>query len=571
DLDVPPTVREGSFTVQDVNQTLAVIPLPQGRGRHTVGLDRSPVQQGKLYLQLRTLLEPQSTLCSPSAERWVVLRNLKVTFRGTAARPSSVAAFWPPDLQQLYILVDTTDLTPEVAETVLTVSAFAARLAPAHPVAVYVAPYRDESIRGGPFTRTVIVRPGTPLRLRLVAGPEGWPGLLIPVPEQEVRHTVRRWLEQALPLVWGPEARLKHTLPLTPEPTLRLPLTALHPGRLQMRGVGTLETQIRFRQSDFGQPVRQVRLYLQGMYTPVPPTGFATLMVLLNDGLVATQPLDRGGSFTLRVTFPKALLQRENTLTLRVLYTPPGGECRLGSHDIVVDIAENAFLEAEPGQSLPPGFERYPQALLPEFEVALDALDIQALDLASILVAALQRLSPVSLSPRVTAWRQARVHALPVLVIARDPEAVGEWDPPLTIQPFRLVDDQGREVLRLEQDVAFQILQAYELGDRDVLLWSQQGWDEQPQEALRQALLHRQDGWYALHGDTWVHPRGQEDFSLRLRPSALKVEPVGLEATLWDLWARVRGVVFGVAILAVVAFLIWAYPRLVQDRTPPDA
>lgn len=565
ELEVSPFLERGLLFVEQQDRLLATVSLPAERERLRIDLQQAEVRQGLLVLRLRTVLDPDDPECAAPLTRWVTLKALRVRFSGQARPPRTLAEFWPPDLQLLVLQVPA-KLSPPLSTAALRLVAHATLQARGHPLRVRLLPLGEPvSAPLGPFVRVVRLKTGIPAQLYLepVTPHSLWPALVLQAPEGEmpalVDRVVAQWMT-AFPLA---QITIEQAWQPTPSPVLSLPLTELSYQQLRMQGAGVLESRIVFRQADFGTPISQVALTLQGYTTPLPPGGAATFTLLFNGGLVYAQPLD-GGDLNVRVELPSSLLRRENTLSLRVLYTPPGGQCRVGVHDIIVDVnPRTSRLEAVVGQFLPPGFTRFPQALMPEFRVALDPMSLASLQRAARILMALQRLSPYrALQPRVLPWQEALEEGAP-LVAVTTPERAVALRPPVEPVPFRLVDYQGQELLRVRPDSPFALLQAFEHRGRDVLLLTY--WQQPETMDTLLAALETLDGWYRLTGDVWLLADLETPVAFRVQDSGLQVQT--LEETGWRIPRAWKPWLALAALLLLGGLLAWSYPRLV--RQPP--
>ena len=567
EVSLPPTVEDGFLVVEQDGQVLGTYPLPEGQGPLSISLEHARVKEGRLTLRLRSLLDPLKPFCAPALERWVEVRRLRAIYTGALQPPTTVAAFWPPDLHTLRISIPPQPDAP-TATAALTLAAWAARLGSGHGVRVEITAVDPSQplvvAPAEPFGRTVVLHPAVHTEVALVppTQPDAWPVLMLSAPPETLPDLVARLAYDAQALIQAPRARVESFEPPKTPNLLRRTFADMGLHRLSMQGSGVLESRFTFSQGDFGGPIADLTLHLKGTYTPVPPGGTATLTVLLNDGLVYAAPLGDAGHFQHTISLPSPRLRRDNTLTVRVMYTPPGGDCRVGVHDLMVHLDPASTLEAKPGQTLPPGFQRFPQVLLPTFMVTFDPLDIDTLQTAATLVSALQRLTTTPLRPRVLPWEEALNQDAALLVVTQHSRKIAALRPPLEPLPFRILDADGREILQLRTDMPFATLQAFEHQGRDVLLWTHRNFPESGRQLER--YLHDRDGWYDLRGDVWLWPKGEKPVSFRLRESGLQVHTLPEPPSFWTL--RNRLLLFVVLLVMAFMLLLWLYPRLVQRQ-----
>lgn len=559
-----PGALGGWLEVRDGRRTLAWVPLRPGEGSLSVPLGEARVVAGRLPLTWRLILSPERAVCAAPLIDRAELEGLTVELKGRPLSPRTVADFWPPDLRALKLVLPG-EPTLEEATAALQLVAFGARQALGHPLTVTVAiGENDLPAPPDPWTRWIRLGRGEArIALRSVA-PEGFPTLEIQAPAGALESAVETVLAYREALR-SPAVRPLAVSPSESPSGERLPIAALGFPQIQMTGSGPMQARIFFSQGDLGGPVRRVRWRLVGRLSPVPEGGAATLLVYLNGGLVYSEPM-AGGSLDREIALPDGLLRRDNTLLVRVDYTPPGGDCRVGVHPLTVFIDGASTLSFRRAQGLPPSFERFPQSLLPVFTVGLQPLNASTLNAAADLIAALQRLTRTPLRPQVRPWAEASQVSGPLLLVTEDPEAVAALRPPLDPRPFRVLDLEGRERLRMDPGRSFAVLEGFTHQGRDVLLLTRYG--ARPDLGRIAEAMDPELGWYALNGDVWLWPDGEPPVALRIRDSALRVvlEPPGPAS----FWARALPWLVGLAFAGVLAFLVWAYPRLVRSRPPGE-
>jgi preprotein translocase subunit Sss1 len=560
---ISPDAEGAVLSLAHRGRTLRWIRLSPPEMRVAIPLEETRPDPDRLTLRWRLDAAGLPVDCATPERMRVELDQLAVDAAGEVQPPRTVAEFWPSFLSALYVRVADRP-TPEEATAVLRLSAIGTRLASGRPLRVVLsvlgAPWPPSE---DPWARGVQITRGPAARIAVLPSEaNSLPVLQIAGPPETLASSVAA-LEAYGLAMRAPVVRSPESSSAPPAAAGRVTLAELGHPQIQMSGSGPMEAAIFFAQADLGGPVRGVGLRLAGRATPIPSGGQAQVQVLLNGGLVYAEPLN-GGSFDRWIALPDGLLRRDNTLTVRVLYTPPGGDCRLGVHPITVFIDGASYLEFRRGTHLPPGFERLPQGLLPAFTVGLDPLNPETLGAAAQLMAALQRTTRTPLAPQVRPWAEAVAAPGPSLLITLDPARAAALRPPLDPRPFRVVDVDGRERFRMEMDQPFAVLEAFTAGDRELLLLTRHG--DRPHlrgigRALDPAL-----GWYGLAGDVWIWPEGQLPVAMRLRGSGLRAVPLPPSPAIE--WARIRFWVFGIALIGVIGFLIWAYPRVVRSAPP---
>ncbi|WP_322800677.1 hypothetical protein [Thermoflexus sp.] len=552
----------GRLEVRNGNRTLAWIPLSPGELPLHVGLHEGQIDHERLNLNFRLIPPRDADLCMfPLTER-VELEDLRVRLDGTPKPPRTIAAFWPPDLRSLVLLLPP-EPTHDEATAALRLAAFGTRKALGHPLTVSIQLGGDPPPMDpwDPWARVVRIRRGEP-RAELRFPEEGFPSLDIQAPSGAALQIVESVLSYGEALPFPEIAPEPGAVPEEQFPR-RITLAELGYPQVQMSGSGPVEASFFFSQSDLGGPVRGLRFRLAGRMSPVPEGGQASLLVFLNGGLAYAEPIG-GGAFDRWIALPDGLIQRDNTLIVRIDYTPPGGNCRIGTHPVTVFVDGASYLESQAGQRLAPGFERFPQALMPAFAVGLHSLNESTLNAAAQLIMLLQRATRRPLRPEVRPWEEVLSAAMPRIMITEDPEAIKDLRPPLDPRPFRLLDPDGRERFRMDPGRAFIVLEAFEHGGHDLLLLTR--WGQAPELHALASAFDPQLGWYGLSGDVWIWSVGESPVEIRVRGAGLRVEPLPPSPAVW--WSRLWPWALGAAFLALLAFLIWVYPRVVRTRPP---
>ena len=99
-----------------------------------------------------------------------------------------------------------------------------------------------------------------------------------------------------------------------------------------------------------------------GTHAPIATGSDGTVSLLINDRLMASQPLGTNDTFHLTGKVAAEQIRRSNKISVQVDSTPNTGNCRSPYIGARVDIdAQASTIVATPGQTLPPGFDRFPQ------------------------------------------------------------------------------------------------------------------------------------------------------------------------------------------------------------------
>jgi len=314
-----------------------------------------------------------------------------------------------------------------------------------------------------------------------------------------------------------------------------------------------------FSQADLGGPVSAASLRLRGTYRSGAADADAALLVLMNGSLVQVIPLRESGLFDVQIAVQPLLLHRDNQLALR-LVRAANSDARQGRIELL--LAELSHLEVEWGQLLQAGFERFPQALLPQFQVALDSPSADALEGAAQLTALLQHATRRPLRPSAVRWEDALAGSGPILLVAHNPVSTDPLKPPLRTEPLRLVGRDGTELLRVSAGARFALLQAFDHGGRDVLLLTQRDYTPGLSHLPHQIALD--GGWYNVQGQSWLQLADHPPFSIPIQEGTLRVRVEGFDRVPW--WSSVRPIFYGFVAALIALALAWMYPKTVRKQ-----
>jgi hypothetical protein len=518
-VDAAASIASGLLSVEDENAVLATVFLEPGTRVITLPLDHATVRDGHVALTVRLVLTPGSPACSIRSTQCVDLGRITLSF-AKGDRPSKMSLdTWPSTLKRVEIYVAPTPSLTE-ATAALTVSAQAARVAFGRDLAVAVRPLESSvstPVPSSPFSRVVVV-----------AGGEA----------ERDRH-----IPEETQMAGGHQATLAQ---------LGVPAIVI-------RGPKQRDATVMFSQADLGGPVSGLTFHLSGTYTPAPPRPGARVMVLMNGRLIWSFGPDYRGRFDVSGAVPPAVIERDNTLTLRV--SAGAAEHDLAEDPFEVAVDPGSALVVARGQTLRPGFDRFPQALLPRFLVSFDRMAPDTLEAAAQLIAAMQRTTRSPLRPEVVSWDDALHSTKPWLAVVTDRVNARSLGAPLDLEPFRLTDRNRRELVRMDAHTPLAALEAFVRGHRDILLLTHRA---HPQGLL--ALTHDlkvQGGWYGVSGNVWLAPEGRAPFGLRVGDAGMHVESLlGSERDTNAL----RDTVVVIVLLALTAVLVWAYPKTVRPH-----
>lgn len=559
-------VQSGFLEIYNRERVLQAFPLESSPQTVEFSLEGAQLENGFLILRLISRLRSQDDLCETAyVGAWLDIEEALLKLSGKPAQPETVAEFFPPLLTHLIIEVPP-PLKPEQAEAVLRLAAALQAKYTSQPFTLVLVGDSQEipaDIREQPLARRVIVRQHSQASVALQSDPT-LPTLILQG-EGQALSTHSAWLSSSLQgfgigrqmqvLAWNEAGEASSQVVTLAD--LGYPLQ-------QVSGVGRLDISVSFSQADLGGSLHNLHARLVGAFTPIEALASATLTVLFNGAQVRSQLLSNTTQYDLYLSLPNSLLRRENTLTLRFDYTPRQGECRIGVSPFTAQLWENSYLQFEAGETLPIGFSRFPQRLLPKAEVTIEPLSTDNLRRATELVIALQKLSKKPLHLSWVDWQAGQASNTSWLILQGDAAQVATLKPPLQLTPFRLVDVAGRELLRLDGESPFAVLQAFEHNQRQVL-WLTVYQQAELMDQLLSNLQQNPNGWYDLAGDVYLLGEGMSrPIGMDVRGGAVRVEPLQASPSVW--FSRLRPYLFGAALLFLLAGLVWLYPRLVRKQ-----
>ena len=236
-----------------------------------------------------------------------------------------------------------------------------------------------------------------------------------------------------------------------------------------IEGLGSVDVTQFLSQAQFGEPIRSLQLRLQANYTPPPVGGVATFSVLIGGYIVASQRLGTAGSLVMNANVPPSILNRTQSVDLRLDYSPPGGFCHAGLVPVQVTINPSSGFAATPGQTLAPGFARSPQDVAPGINVDIVKMNDTNLIDACELVTSLAQVLPYIPVVNALSNNQMTVgHASEVVVGATRANSIA-LKAPVTLQPFRTIGSNGISI-GYTVNQPFAALEAFSQNGRDVIM-----------------------------------------------------------------------------------------------------
>lgn len=556
-VQMPANVARGWIDVQSQGLLLARIDLPAAGTLVPVSLplDAAPIADRAVTVTLTLHLLPFDGICPEDwTDRSVVLRDGRVRYTGAATPPAVVADFLPPILESLELALPA-DPTPAESATALDLTAAVTVQYTGRPLRVTVQTLPgDDAVPpapAGPFTRQIaIVETDGDGAATLVQVPGGGPALAVTGDADALRNQARL-ITSDISSVAVASAATVGTLGrpprLSPDATT---LAELGLGALTDTGVGVVEVPLGIDQTRLGRPSHNLRINLQGSYTPLPTTEGGLVSVTVGDTVVDSWPADASGRLDRWITVPDNVLGRTTDVVVSLRATGGTHQCGL-QQPMTLTVDAGSRVTTEPADPpLPGGFRSLPQALLPKVNVAATEAGIADTARAVALVAGLQSLTSVPLDPDWVSVDEAATGGTPAIVVAADGRVPDTLELPLAGTQGRTLDlldpaTGNATTVTFPTDIEFASLQVARDGDRTVLVAAA---TEVPAE------LDRTLGWLAAPPQRWAELDGDVLFTTADRdPVELALTDPAAEPGTQESLGRTTGWVLagGLALLAV--------------------
>lgn len=534
----------------------------------TIPLSEASIRDGAVPVTLIARFLDDLGCANANISDGVVARvnEAVITYSGAPENPTTPADFFSFAVREI-TLVTAADQVPFTANAVLQA---AATLGTEYPrAAISVGEAKD----AGPYARIVEFIPA--------AGP-------VQVTVDAVGATPRLVLSgDAALLVPAAAALGSADLALATEPESgALAQTGAAPTPLTLRwsdvgaqapvleGLGRVSQAVTLSQTRFGGPISELDISISGTYIPVPSNASATVSLLVNDRLVASERLGEDYVYSLTGKVGPEDMSRNTQVKVQLDSNPIGGDCRSATYVPRADIDANAStFTATPGQSLPPGFERFPQVLRGELPVAF-AKGPNPADLSNAvdIVASVSRLEVDAPAVSVISIEEFTSASQAGLLVNAGPEESTALGAPLPYEPARSpVSSDPSFTVTVERP--FAAFEGFVHSGRDIIMLGAFPADDVPRAAelqaeLAQAITPAPDGWFGLTGDVMFigeTPRTAADGTLEPTFLGVNSPPVGEAVEVEDAgggvetWLWVAGLL--VLLLAVVGVILWLLSR----------
>lgn len=560
-------VDDGRIVITLNGRRVAEVPARTGGGV-SVSLSGADIENGVIVVGMYADLDPQLD-CFVDDTSSATLVDGAVSYSHDVEAPTTIGGFLSDGVQNLTVNVGAGATLAEQQAALDAVAALAYRYRPPAVVRLVVS---DEPPASDYLNRVVVVRADPAAQDEVASGatattggtleisPEGL--LLVTGPSAALSATAVALADPALGLVNVPTlGSVTGTADWSPA-SASATLAALGTGPLSLSGVGRVQGLVGIGQPAFGQPVSALSLDVVGVVTDLPAGATGRIDFLWNGVLVESRDMTNDTAVNVGIDLAAGQLLRDNTLTIQLSYVPPSGECTPPPLPARLDI-DPALSTVTPtfGDSLAPGFERFPQALGPTVPVVLSTAgtSAQLLQQAGDLVAGLAAATPEQLTTSIRTLEQLLESDAAGIVVGASGPLTQQLAAPFAVGTVVEVTDSSAPFSAgLRGPLA--LGQAYDDGTRDlVLLGPLPSGPDAAGTAAAIALTDRFAGQVAAGPFRWAALSGRVmvmTASGQLQPVPLPPAPSGVVSMASLL---VMGIIMTLIIIA--GLILWSFNK----------
>lgn len=526
-VEMPPAIARGTIDVFSDERLLGRVELPSGvDARVSLPLIGALVEEGIAVISLRALLVPVEGQCVLDwRDPPLRLVDAAVAYRGEEAQPAAIANFLPPVLQTLTVYLPSEPSPAETQAAVQVSTAVVAHYRP-QPVRVQVGELPPGEPRPdhapGLLERQVAVREGGEGQLTLLDN--GAPLLLLSGENGQLTDQVRLLTSDLSALAVTPRAAAANFEAPPQLPPTAQTLGQLGQGQLSATSIGQVSVTFGIDQTRLGRSARNVRVHLEGNYTPLPSSLNGRIAVSVGGQEIDSWPVAPDGLISRWVTVPDTLLGRFTTMTVTLQTVGQSTGCGL-DQPVTLVISERTEVRSDTAAPpVPGGFASLPQALMPRLLFGLKDGGIADARRAVQIATGLQRLTPVPLAPELRDFDTAAAGTDPVVLIAASGGIPDSVRLPLTRVEESTLDvavegqSQSSRIV-VYPGIAFGSLQVAFNGGRTVLAATSTG-DPGDLDAILRWLEDDPTRWVRLGGDVVFQTGGRLPVTLSIAVEA---------------------------------------------------
>lgn len=461
---------DGTIVITMNGRRIAQVPARTGGPVHAVA-NADDVDKGLVVIGMSVQLDPQAD-CFVDSTSTATLADARLTYTYPVTPPTTIGTFLSPGLTTLKVQVATKASAAEQQAALDAVAALVHIYAVPTVVKLHVS---DAEPDDDFLNRTVVVQANPNPTASSAGGTlevRSNGSLYLMGSADSLAGTAFALADPALSLFEG--KRLEHVAG-TPDwapATGKTALIDLGAQPISMTGVGTLQSVIAINQPAFGQTLSEVQIDLAGVITPLPEGASGRVDFTWNGTLIDSIGMSSTTTLTPQFHISADQLRRDNQLGIDLSYVPVSGKCTPQPLAARLDIdTRQSFVTPTSGDSLPPGFERFPQVLGSTVPIAIGQAGDPAslLQQAGDLLAALESSTPEQLSVNLMSFddfESAGSAGILVGASASDTETLGA---PLTTNDLISVGEPApRFSAALPGPLA--LAQAFSSDKRDVVI-----------------------------------------------------------------------------------------------------
>ena len=558
-VEIPVNLQAGMLTAMQDDETISRVPIPQGdRVPISIPLAGVTVVDNAVTLVLRTYLMPVEGYCLDPTNP-LRLTDAAIRYDGVELPPTTVSDFLPPILRKLTILIPARPLYIESEAAARLATAVVARYGKQNPE-VAVLPLADgqdgPAEPSAPMERQIVIREGPEVAVALRDG-GGIPSLLISGPPNQLINQARLLSSDVARLAVSSRAVLG---PLKTVPQLPADVTTIR--QLGQPGVNATalspQVSIGLDQTRLGRSARNVRVHLEGTYTPLPSSIGGSVVAAINGETIDQWPVEGAGVIDRWVDIPDRLLQRYINLGVAINISGNTGRCGEFQPITLTIDGDSPVQTTAADPPLTTGFQSVPQALLPRIDVGVGQDAFADTRRAVSVLVGLQRMSALPMDTVVMPLQQAIDSANAAILISADGWSDQRITLPVSTNESGVLEVAGvgpntdETTLTLDPAERFGSLQTVFDGRRTLLIATSNGAPQQV-DALLAWLDAVPARWSRLTGTAVLAPVGRDPITFEaddLQQSATSVDEAnGLPY--WWIGASV------VLVVAAGAGLIW--------------
>ncbi|WP_139804870.1 hypothetical protein [Rhodococcus sp. 1168] len=420
-LTVPAWLDRGWIDVESGNRPISRVALGGDAPTLPISIPLAavPVVDGAMTLDFASTLIPDAGFCPDVRDTQLRLLDARVDFTGVPSIPRTISEFLPPVLRQLTVFMPAQP-NRDMISAVLTLTTSVIDYYGSQPVRVVVRP--DTELQGSQpdqtFERSVVVAENKDAAAELIFPlDQSPPRLFVTGSGTALSDQTRLITSKISDLAVTTKALAGASAPravLAPDSTT---LDDLGIGTVTGKGDTTATASLTLDQARLGRSVSDVSLHLTGNYTP----GVGSITAGVGGKTIASWSADDSGRLDQWVEIPNTELQKATTLDVSVEH-PSDSAAGCGTQAAsTITVDGSTVVRSGPSSTPAPlGFGSLPQALMPQFDVAMTQETFADTARAVSVVTGLQRLSARPIMPQVVSLDDALASSDPAVVIAAD-------------------------------------------------------------------------------------------------------------------------------------------------------